>query len=247
MTPKVRSILFSVCAAIIITYVVAAVVWVSIQPNEQPCQHVYLQITDSTERQFVSSAELRNNINTAGLSPIGQPMEHISCQSIEQRLMTHTMVRTAQCYKSPYNDIYIRITQRVPVLYVASNDGSYYVDSDRKVMPISSTIHVSVPTFEGAISQRAATHEYYDFAQWLTDNRYWETRIARVQVKTPKDIVLIQQNPYARIVLGTLDSYPEKMDKLRKLYTDGFERMNQPLRQYTEYDLRYNGQVVARY
>ncbi len=247
MTPKVRSILFTVCAAIIATYVVAAMVWVSTQPNGQPCQHVCLQITDSAERQFVSSEELRNYINIAGLNPIGQTMEQISCQNIEQRLITHNMVRTAQCYKSPHNDIYIRITQRVPVLYVASNDGCYYVDSDRKVMPVCSTIRVSVPTFEGAISQRAATHEYYDFAQWLTNNRYWGTRISKVQVKTPKDIVLIQQDPYARILLGTLDRYQEKMNKLRKLYIDGFEQMDEPHRKYTEYDLRYNGQVVARY
>ena len=63
-------------------------------------------------------------------------MDQIDCHSIEQCLLGHDMVRDAACYKSPFGKLYVEIQQREPVLYVVSNDGSYFIDSDRKTMPL---------------------------------------------------------------------------------------------------------------
>jgi hypothetical protein len=41
-----------------------------------------------------------------------------------------------------------------------------------------------------------------------------------------------------------MDGYAEKLAKLHKLYTRGLSEIEHPV--YKEYDLRFEGQVVAR-
>lgn len=244
MSRKARNIVFSVFAVIGIAYGLVAGVWTSHRPADAPCAHVYIEVQDSTARGFVTAEELRTYLTRAGFGLQGKPMDGIDCAAIEQCLLQHDLIRTAECYKSPRNAVYVEVTQRVPVIYVVANDGCYYVDSDRKIMPLRASVKVDVLTLEGAVSRRAATEEYFDMAQWLAHNDYWNTRIRRVQVYNPRHIVLTQRDMPTRILLGGLDDYPQKMNKLQKLYTRGFDQIGYP--DYSEYDLRFAGQVVGR-
>ena len=171
-------------------------------------------------------------------------MQEVSCQIIEECLRKHDMVRTAECFKTYQGGVCVRVTQRVPALYVVSNEGAYYVDNDRQIMPIRRTIEVDVPLFKGAVGKRAATDEYFDFAQWLSSDRYWQSRIQHVQVVHPKHLVLHQTDGMGKILLGDLSQYKQKLDKLQKLYAKGADYLSD--KNYREYDLRYKGQVIGR-
>ena len=171
-------------------------------------------------------------------------MSEVDCHAMEQCLLKHDMVRTASCYKSPFQTVYIRVTQRIPMLSVVSDNGCYYVDTDRRVMPAREKIQVEVPVFKGNVSSRAAVEEYFDFVEWLNDNHYWRALIKEVQVKNPKHLVLNQNGHSAKIILGPLDNYENKLNKLKKLYTKGLDQIGYP--DYREYDLRFDGQVVGR-
>lgn len=244
MSHKARNILFAIIAAIGGVYGLVAGIWTSHLPADAPCAQVYITVEDSTERQFVTARDLETYLSRAGLDMQGKPMDEIDCAAVEQCLLSHDLIRTAECYKSPQNDVYVEVTQRVPVLYVVANDGCYFVDSDRKIMPLRASVKADVPTLEGAVSRRAATQEYYDFAQWLSRDKYWGPRISRVQVSSPRNVVLVQRNMAARVQLGALDGYERKMRKLEKLYTQAGNIIEDI--PYKEYDLRFTGQVVGR-
>lgn len=242
---KIKNVLLSVFAVILVFGTLVVGAWASKQPSKRTCKYLEIQLMDSLERQFVSVEEMGNLVRNCGLNPVGKIMAEVSCHAIEQCLERHDMIRSAQCYKLPHGGIRIRLKQRVPMFLVVSHDGSFYVDTDRKVMPIRSTIDVEVPVVKGAISKRAAVEEYYDFTAWLTKNDYWRTRIEHVHVHNPKHLVLSQNDMAATIVLGELRGYKQKLNKLQKLYTKGFDQIG--YKPYKEYDLRFEGQVVGRY
>ena len=242
---KTKNVVLGVIATILVVGTLVVGSWASKQPSKRTCKYLEIQLTDSLERRFVSVEEMRNLVRSSGLNPVGETMTDVSCHAIEQCLEGHDMIRDAQCYKLPNGGIRIRLQQRVPMFLVVSNDGSFYVDTDRKVMPVRSTIDVAVPIVKGTISKRAAVEEYYDFTAWLTKHDYWRTRIEHVQVHNPKYLVLSQNNMTATIVLGELKGYKRKLNKLQKLYTKGFDQMG--YKPYKEYDLRFEGQVVGRY
>lgn len=239
-----RIIALGLVAAVGTGYLLVAGVWSVTRPNNAPCREVRIAVADSAERRFVDEDELHRCLTKAGIRAAGLPMDSVPCQTIEDCLRQHPMVRTAACYKTPGNAVCVRVTQRIPVLYVVSNDGCYYIDSDRKVMPVRASVKVHVPVVEGAVSQRAAATAYFDFAQWLSRDDYWADRIKSMRVNSPKDIVLLQRDTDTRIVLGGLDGYEQKMNKLRILYTKGFDLLGYT--DYREYDLRFAGQVVGR-
>lgn len=242
---KTKNVVLGVIATILVVGTLVVGAWASKQPSKRTCKYLEIQLTDSLERRFVSVEEMRNLVRSSGLNPVGETMADVSCHAIEECLEGHDMIRDAQCYKLPNGGIRIRLQQRVPMFLVVSNDGSFYVDTDRKVMPVRSTIDVAVPIVKGTISKRAAVEEYYDFTAWLTKHDYWCTRIEHVQVYNPKYLVLSQNNMTATIVLGELKGYKRKLNKLQKLYTKGFDQMG--YKPYKEYDLRFEGQVVGRY
>lgn len=225
------------------TWVVGA--WASKQPTDAVCQRLEILLCDSAQHQFVSVDELQRALQRRALLPVGKRWDEVSCQEIEQCLLQHDMIRTAECYKTSTGDVCVRLTQRVPMLYVTTAEGSYYVDTDRRVMPVRSSIEVSVPIFKGNVSQRAATEEYFDFVCWLQDDSYWSQRITQVHVRNPKQHVLKQRHVEGDILLGDLQGYEQKMERLRKLYVKGFDKIG--YKSYKEYDLRYQGQVVGRY
>lgn len=225
------------------TWVVGA--WASKQPTDAVCQRLEILLCDSAQHQFVSVDELQRTLQRRALLPVGKRWDEVSCQEIEQCLLQHDMIRTAECYKTSTGDVCVRLTQRVPMLYITTAEGSYYVDTDRRVMPVRSSIEVSVPIFKGNVSQRAATEEYFDFVCWLQDDSYWSQRITQVHVRNPKQHVLKQRHVEGDILLGELQGYEQKMERLRKLYVKGFDKIG--YKSYKEYDLRYQGQVVGRY
>lgn len=241
---KIKTIIASVGTVIALVAILVAALWVSHVPDDTVCQQVKILLCDSVDNQFVTESELHRTLQRSGLSPVGKCMDEVSCQAIEDCLLRHEMIRTAECYKVSTGEVCVRVTQRVPMLYVMSAEGNYYVDTDRKVMPVRSTIQVQVPIFRGNISKQSATQEYYDFVAWLMDDHYWKNRITHVHVRNPKSIVLAQREVEGDILLGALEGYEQKMARLRKLYVKGFDKIG--YKPYKEYDLRFDGQVIGR-
>ena len=241
---KIKTIISIVSAVLLVATLSVVACWAAQRPVQSPCAWLRVEVTDSLDRRFVESDELHRMLQREGLVPKGLSMEEISCQAIEDCLMKHDMVRTAECFKLVNGGVCVRVTQRVPALYVVSNEGAYYVDTDREIMPVRRTIDVEVPRFKGAVGKRAATEEYFDFALWLTNNRYWKSRIQDVQVVNPKHLVLMQKDNKGKIILGDLSEYEKKMAKLQKVYTKCLDEIG--YKDYREYDLRYKGQVIGR-
>lgn len=240
----VKKIFLTVAVALCCGAVLLGGAWCSTLDDESSCSEVRIVVEDSLQRQFVDTDELTRYLQHKQHYPLSQTMQQIDCHAIEQCLMKHDMVRKAECYKSPFGKVHIVVSQRIPMLQVVTHDAIYYVDSDRRVMPMRKQMDVTVPVFKGAVSQRAATEEYYDFVVWLNRNRYWHERIQCIHVSSPKHMV-INQKEGARIILGALDGYADKLGKLQKLYTKGLGKMNNHPT-HREYDLRFNGQVVGR-
>jgi hypothetical protein len=79
---------------------------------------------------------------------------------------------------------------------------------------------------------------------WLDENPYWGERVREVHVSNPKYLVLSQKEQNEKIILGALDEYEMKLTKLRKVYSKGAALVDSM--GYRAYDLRFDGQVVAR-
>lgn len=214
--------------------------------NHRPdplCETVSIVLTDSAERRFVTEDEMRSYLRQQSLWPVGEKMSDISCARIESSLLNHPMLRTAECYKRPHGELVILLSQRRPLMRVEA-DEFYYVDTDRRIMPLRASVDVPVIVVKGHIGKQQALGEMFDFVCQLRQMPYWKDEITLIRVVNPKHIELEQPSHKYTIILGSIDNAEQRLQQLHTLYTKGFDHIGWP--DYKQIDLRFNGQIVGR-
>ena len=111
----VKKILILIAAVVCCLAVVIGGVWCSAQCGSSLCDEVFVVVEDSTKRQFVDAEELIYFLDSKGFYPLGDSMCLVDCHAIEACLEEHEMVRSAECYKSPFGKVNISLQQRVPM------------------------------------------------------------------------------------------------------------------------------------
>lgn len=223
---------------------VTAVAWgVRMRPLEKPCRTITYIIEDREERLYLTESELDQMLLAEKIYPVGRVLDRGVLHRIEQTVKQHPMVRTAQCYMTPRGEVRVRLTQRVPLLLVSMPGDSYFVDTDRKVMPVRVLVKDEVLKVTGAVGIQMACKTMGDFAEWLQDNDYWRQRIRYVQVKNPQMVYVYLAEE--RVVMGAMSRYEQKLAKLRTFLENGAEAIQD--KHYYELDVRFKGQVIGRW
>lgn len=213
--------------------------------NERVCTELRIIMTDSVERQFVTPAELIRLLRSQELYPVGKRLSNLSTDAIEDAITAHPMVRKAECYPTSQGEIHIVLSQRVPLLKVVAESGNYYIDTDRRPMPVRESVKTPVLIVSGHVGERMAREEIGDFADWLKRNRYWSRHIRALRVADSKHIYLGQEEGEPVILIGELNGYERKLRKLRTFMERGMNML--PERpHYKELDIRYKDQVIGR-
>lgn len=223
---------------------IAAVLWgYAMRPTNEPCHSLRFIITDSEERMYFTEGELTSMLQEEGLYPVGQPIDRATIHRIEKRVLRHPMVRTAECYATPRNEVRVELTQRVPLLRVQTPGEAYFIDTDRRVMAPRLTVKDSVLVVTGAVGIQAAAKQIADFAEWLPTEPYWKERIHRLHMQTPQNAIVFVNGQ--RVVMGPISGYERKLRKLRTFYENSPEEIKE--KKYNELDIRFKGQVIGRY
>ena len=202
-------------------------------------------IEDRSERLYLTEQELDLLLQSKDLYPVGKKMDIVSLHRIEETVLHHPMVRTAECYMTPRNEMRIRLTQREPLVRVQTASDTYFIDRDRKVMPVREAVRDSVLLVKGTVGVQIASGVLADFAEWLEDNSYWRKRVHHVYVASPQMVYIYLKGEQPRIVMGNMRGYEKKLAKLRVFFEKGAEAIQD--KNYTELDLRFKGQVIGRY
>jgi len=242
MKPIWKHIIACVFALATIAYMVFGL-WMSRRTIAEPvCKQCHVRILDGDKRQYVGYQELIQLIQSKGIYPVGKSCHQVRLQPIEDVIRGHSMVRRAECYRNLNGDVTIALTQREPVVRILTEAETYFVDTDRKLMPVRASVTTPVLMATGQVSHRMAQQELSAFALWLEHDIYWRKRIARVQVQSPHNVHLIQTDGQAEIILGDWQGYEKKLNKLRRWY-EADTSIHQS--QYPQVDLRFHGQVVG--
>ena len=243
---KVRLIWTIIGVSIVGVILIGAVVWgYMTRPTDAPCRSISYIIKDRAERLYLTESELDAMLAAEDLEPVGKSINRISLHRIEKAIVRHPMVRTAECYLTPRQEVRICLTQRVPLMRVQTPGDSYFIDSDRKVMPVRAAVKDSVLLCTGAVGVQMASRQLADFAKWLQTEPYWQARIHHVQVQNPQMVYLYLKGNQPRIVLGSMRGYEGKLKKLRTFLENGADATKD--KNYYELDLRYKGQVIGRF
>ena len=237
-----RILILSLLAVICIGMIIIHSVVVPQRANKV-CNQVRVVIADSAKYQFLTPKGIETYIKNQGIYPIGKTIADIDLTEIERALNEINMVKTATAYFNGNGNLKIKITQRVPLFRVKTSNADFYVDTNRRRMPISSRHTVLVPIVTGSADEEFATGELYNFMEYIIESSRWATAFTQIHVYPNREIELIPRVGDFTIELGNLDRYPQKLGKL-----DIFLKKIPKYKSWDAYrtiNLKYQDQVVC--
>lgn len=211
--------------------------------NQQTiCNDIIIDFADNDKVHLISSKEIANLLAANKLNPIGKPYYKIQAKAIEDVIEKQPTIKNTECFKTPNGAIKLVVKQRKPVFRVIGTK-NYYVDEERKTMPISLNFSIYVPIVTGNVPETMATGKLFDFCQYINNDPFWSDQIVQINVDNRKKVELIPLVGEHVIEMGNLDRYEAKLEKLRKMYLYGLNEIGWNV--YSIINIEYKDQVVC--
>lgn len=253
-------ILFIASDVILAVYLLFAFTTVSKKSSATTvCSKVDIRIADEMTNGFLDAATVKHNLQKAGCYPvINKPLTDVNTRSIEEALMLRTpFVKTAECYKTEGGNVYITVTQRMPVIRIkAENGDDYYVDDNDRVMKSSSyTSDLIIAT--GNINRQYATRYLSPLGKVIMGNELWKNLIEQVNILQDRSVEIVPRVGDHVVCLGPLPAYKgkngekeilefmeRKMGRLVKFYKYGLNNVG--WNKYSYIDIQFDNQIICR-
>ena len=248
----------------LVAYLVIGLWFVTKRNRELVCRAIKVKVVDSSENAFITSKDIKRIVDVKGKSPIGKTLRSINTFELENRISTMMSVRDVQIYKTADGVLSIRVKQRRPLVRIFNkNNQSYYIDEQGLVLPLSDRFAAHVLVVNGEISEQfplkpnqdvmqwdtsvyrrePLLRKIYDFAQYVNDHEFWNAQIAQVYVDSQNDIQLIPRVGSQVILLGSLNNYEKKLEKLKLFYEKALPA--EGWNKYKMINLKYSKQIIC--
>lgn len=239
-----KKILIILIAAVVIGYLIFSASYFRDMSRNKVCENFEVVVEDSAHYRFVTKQDIIELVKKYGLDPVGKPFAEINTLAIQDSILSNKLVESAKVFITPRGGVMATVAQRKPVLRVVSDiKGDFYVDNERRVMPVSGNFSVYVPVATGMIDEEFARNQLTDFAQFLSSNPDWDAWIEQIVVKQDQEVELIPRVGDFRIIMGSIDNYEAKLAKFARFVEEGLNVVG--WNRYATVNLKYDNQVVC--
>lgn len=248
---------------LIMAYVIATGIYVKGKYEKLPCNSISIEIDNAYS--FVSNEVVKKILDDGGMvidSTV--KFSEINFAEIERLVNENVYVEETEAYGDFRGNVFVKIKQRAPMLRVMTEDtASFYLDAHKKVMPLCNYYSADVMVLSGHIrSNNFYSSDSVDnynvnndgnslniddickFVNYLQTDELWNNQIAQVYVTSSNEVELVPRVGNHIILLGGLDGYETKMNKLEAMYNEGFAITD--WNAYSVINLKFKDQVICK-
>ena len=258
----IKEILFLL---LLVAYMVLLSGFISNRENEHKIGKISIRIVDSTENQFVRSADVRNWLEVKKINPFGKALGTIDLEAIERSLKARQIIGKAEAFVTEPGVLHIEISQKTPFVRIFNRYGQgYYLDRKGNIIPLTGNTSPFVLVANGFISEpfwigqtlnifdvkhdtltrsQNTIYDVYRLAEFITADRFWNSQIEQIYINNKYELELVPRVGSHIIELGRAENIEEKMENLKLLYQKGFNKLG--WNQYAKISLKYKNQVVC--
>ena len=216
------------------------------QPDEKAtvCNEVKIEIAQGVTDGFLTTTEVKRQLEQKKLYPMAKPMQQINTRQIEETLAANPFIEQVECYKTQEGKIKVCITQRQPVLRVMANNGdNYYVDYHGEILPYMQYAN-NLIVATGWIDRHYARRVLAPLACSLVADRFWQNQIVQLNVLFDGTLELVPRVGDHVAYLGTPDNTERKLDRLRKFYQYGLSVAG--WNKYERVSVEFDNQIICK-
>jgi len=204
------------------------------------CRKVSIGMENDGNSGFIDAKEIKRRLQNEGIYPVGKPMRYVDARKIEDRLKMSPFVKSAECYKTQDGQVFINITQLLPVIRIKADNGDdYYVDDKNSIMPNSSyTSDLIIAT--GHITRAFATNYMSPLGKAFMSNDLWKNLVEQIHVLPDNGIEIVPRVGEHVVHLGRLPEVRTRRDR-EKAISEFVERKMTRLEKFYKYGLSHAG------
>jgi len=166
----------------------------------------------------------------------------IDLHVLEANVISHPMVEDAAVFLTVDGLLKARIKQRTPIARVLTNETSYYIDRQAKIMPLSVNHSARVLLITGDIKEEDNRNIHLLAAIILKDD-FLKKQVISIQKMQHNEFVLGTRVGGQKIFLGKIENLNHKFMNLKSFYNKTIA--DKTIDNYTSINLKYNNQVVC--
>ncbi len=223
-------------------YLIIVLTFATAKLGEVKCKGIKVFVNGTDGNAFIDEDGVLKLIKHGYGDIKDKNIVNVDKDSIERVLVRNSVVKSAQVYYSLDGYFHVDIVQRKPVLRVLTGAG-YYVDEDGKAMPLSTKYTSRVVVATGSISKKFACNNLYPFVMALRKDDFWNAMVEQIVVESDEEVILIPKVGSFRIVMGKLDDFEKKLEKLHFFLREGITLKGWNV--YKEINLKFENQVVC--
>jgi cell division protein FtsQ len=254
---KLRNLILGI---LLMGYLATILGFVSKERSSVTCDKIDIRIKDSLDRQFVTKREVLRIINRVNDTIKGRKFENIRSPEIENQLLKHPAIKSAELYQTIKGDLRVEVQQREPVVRIIDKgDRNYYIDDEGFFMPagLNYTEHVIVVNGninadmfrEGSLQKIDSQPDarllkgVYELVGYINTHEFWHAQIVQIYINSKKELELIPLIGSHVVLFGSPENYEDKLFRLETVYKKGLN--SQGWNKYELINLKYNNQVVC--
>jgi len=220
------------------------------QSRQLKCAGVRVDITDSIQKQFVRSNDIRQWVNRNHPAIFGQPLRSVNLRKIEDGLRKLQSVEDVTVYTNVFDNgvksfgaLVVKIKQREPVFRVVGSGRAFYMDKYGKVIDWSPRYTPRVLIVGGVVSAEYARKRLLPLINFINDDSFWSAQIDQVYVNAVGELSMIPRVGEQIILFGVPEDFKIKFRNLKALYTDGFKNGGWSI--YKTINVEFRNQIVC--
>ena len=218
--------------------------------NKIVCTDVRVEITDSTENQFLSSREVRSWVLNRYPNILKKNLDYIDLRSIEEGLRKIKAVEEVTVFtsivgrgKPGEGSVVVRIRQRDPQFRVDQPGRDYYMDKLGKSIDWTPNYTPRVMMVSGVIAYEYARKRLLPLVTYIQEDSFLSAQIDQIHVGGNGNLTMVPRVGDQLIYFGPPEDYQVKLRNLKALYKEGFKNGGWTL--YKSINLSYKNLVIC--
>ena len=192
---------------------------------------------ESTNKLFITKDSILNLLPTNFSNK-----KSIDINAIESLVNSNGFVKNSEAYMSIDGDLIIAVQQRNPIGRIISDNTSFYIDDESKIMTTSKIYSSNVPVIFN-YSESISYDRIYEICDLVYNDDFLRKNISRVNFINKNYITLNFRGYQFDIELGENKNIDRKIKNFKAFYHRSIN--NETLNNYSKINLQFENQVVC--
>ncbi len=224
---------------------------------------VEIIIADSAQHQFINKDDILDILANNKIKIEGQLLDSLNTLALEHLMKSNHVIKEIEVYHDYNGTLYIRFTQRNPIIRLLANDhSSFYLDEDGYDMEYLPKYITHVPIVTGVdinekmiaenfnaqtgpflMKRDSVLHDVFVLGSYIYNHPFWRHNIEQIDLRED-EIVLIPLVGSFEIQFGNMSDYKKKFMYLETFYEKVLPRVG--WQKYKVINLKYKNQIVCQ-